>query len=93
VAGWFAVLPRREPTPPPASIADLVKRCSQRFFGSEPLVTDLTLAGQPGYICRVLQPHACRKEWNADMPFIGGRRFRMLAAGCQKINRLPHPYG
>ena len=93
VASWFAALPRREPTRPPANFEELVRRCWNRFFDSEPLVVDLTLPGLSGHVCRVLQPHACRKEWNSANPFVGGRRFQMLAAGCQQINRLPHPYG
>jgi hypothetical protein len=55
----------------------------RRFTGSEPLTINLTFSEQPGYICRVLQPHVCRKEWNTDMPFVGGRRFHVLAAGSR----------
>lgn len=100
VTSWFRALPLRPPSQPVVGLDALAERCRQRFFGSEPVVVDLAGAGGEAggmaterYVCRVLQPHAMRKEWCAERPFVGGRRLRALVDGSEQVNPLPHPFG
>ncbi|WP_407529319.1 YcaO-like family protein [Methylobacterium oryzisoli] len=93
VMEWFASQPRRALADHVIDFSKLLENCSKRFFDAEPLVVDLTPADAAVYACRVLQPHACRKEWNAARPFLGGLRFQSVCADVSRANRLPHPYG
>jgi ribosomal protein S12 methylthiotransferase accessory factor YcaO len=95
VVHWFSALPRRHQVAPPNTFEILIERCVERFFGAEPILVDLNPCNDQSshYVCRIVQPHACRKEWNDERPFIGGRRFRSLTSQSAHINPLPHPYG
>jgi len=102
VRSWFDALPARAPSEGVVGLDALAERCRRRFFGAEPVVVDLAVGGagvtsEARYVCRVLQPHAMRKEWCADRPFVGGPRFRALVEGSidgpEKVNLLPHPFG
>jgi ribosomal protein S12 methylthiotransferase accessory factor YcaO len=96
VVQWFENLPRRGGAETPGGLPTLIERCAERFFGAEPLVVELADGGDPGagvYVCRAVQPHACRKEWNGKRPFVGGRRLSSLRAAGDRLNPLPHPYG
>jgi hypothetical protein len=70
---------------------ELVRRCRDTFFGWEPLIVEF--GADRGFACRVLQPHAYRKEWHEGWPFLGGRRLAQLGVGGGDVNLLPHPFG
>jgi ribosomal protein S12 methylthiotransferase accessory factor YcaO len=98
VTSWFQALPGRAASETVVGLDAVAERCRQRFFGAEPVVVDLAgvddvaITSATRYVCRVLQPHAMRKEWCAERPFVGGTRFRALADGSE-VNLLPHPFG
>ena len=96
VCRWFDSLPRRRSAVPPANFTALAARCREQFFQAEPVVVDLTIGDEAipeKYVCRLLQPHACRKEWASASPFMGGQRFMRFRETGQSINFRPHPFG
>ena len=94
VRTWFAALPRRGVTERAGDLDAVAQRCRRTFFGFEPVAVDLTGGGDGArYVCRILQPHAVRKEWSAVRPFVGGLRLQAMSEGHTRVNTLPHPYG
>lgn len=94
VRDWFSALPRRALTDRASGLVELAARCRSTFFGFEPVAVDLAGAGTgKRYVCRILQPHAARKEWSALRPFVGGARLAAMSEGRAEPNALPHPYG
>jgi hypothetical protein len=73
----------------------LPQRCC-KVFSHEPLYVDLTTDAARGagyFICRVLVPHAFRKEWKHQRAFRGGRRLSANLSCREDLNLRPHPFG
>jgi ribosomal protein S12 methylthiotransferase accessory factor YcaO len=92
---WFENLPTRMYEVEDRRTDGLLERCRAVFFGAEPVLLDLS-ASQSGwssfYVCRVIQPHAFRKEWDASSPFLGGKRLNSRMSNLTHVNLSPHPY-
>jgi hypothetical protein len=95
VIEWFGRLPRRAPHDSRLlRLRDVASRCSE-VFGHEPMSVDLSVPDlSPDHsVCRVLQPHAMRKEWRHARRFRGGIRFEQWAKRGSIVNDDPHPFG
>ncbi len=61
-----------------------------------PLLVDTTppdFRTEGFYVCRVIVPHAFRKEYNHAYRYTGGKRLKDLGLMSEQLNHLPHPIG